>query len=77
MRAARMADVGGPGWELYVLVEMTRHLTSMLGLHVVPRRVPPGGTRGPGELGLCQRSGISSWGLRQALRGSPQPQPQT
>jgi hypothetical protein len=38
-----MADVGGPGWELYVLVEMTRHLTSLLGLHVVPRRVPPGG----------------------------------
>jgi hypothetical protein len=38
-----MADVGGPGWELYVLVEMTRHLTSLLGLHVGLHRVLPGG----------------------------------
>ena len=26
VRAARMACVGGPGWELYVPVEMTRHV---------------------------------------------------
>ena len=26
VRAARMAYVGGPGWELYVPVEMTRHV---------------------------------------------------
>jgi glycine cleavage system aminomethyltransferase T len=51
MRAERMADVGGPGWELCVLVEMTRHLTSPLGLRVVPHSVPLGGTRGPGEMG--------------------------
>ena len=30
VRAARMSYVGGPGWELYVPVEMTRHVAQVL-----------------------------------------------
>ncbi|HET7528339.1 MAG TPA: FAD-dependent oxidoreductase [Burkholderiaceae bacterium] len=49
VRAARMSYVGGPGFELYVPIEMARHV--YLALHEAGVRL--GGGDEPGSRGLC------------------------